>query len=41
MMLAAAVFIEAGLVCFCGVFGGAFSHGAVLFLLSVMRTIAN
>ena len=41
MMLAAAVFIEAGLVCFCGVLGGAFCHGAFLFLTSVMRTIAN
>ena len=41
MMLAAAVLIEAGLVCFCGVLGGAFCHGAFLFLTSVMRTIAN
>ena len=39
--LAAAVLIEAGLVCFCGVLGGAFCHGAFLFLTSVMRTIAN
>jgi hypothetical protein len=30
-MLAAAIFVESGFVCFCGVFGGAFCHGAVLF----------
>src|ERR1700676_56688 len=28
MMLAAAVFIEGGFVCFCRVFGGAFCHGS-------------
>jgi len=41
MMLATAVFIEVGFVSFCGVLGGAFCHGAFLFLAAVMRTIAN